>query len=100
MSSLATPPSTSPSEITLAERDVCIEKTEYLTPGSAFAASPVSPVFSEFSVSISEASDVKASDPESFTVTWDGPNDPENPKNWSKRKKWAVRGFRVLSPSR
>lgn len=23
-------------------------------------------------------------------VTWDGPDDPENPKNWSMRKKWIV----------
>jgi MFS family permease len=23
-------------------------------------------------------------------VTWSGPDDPENPKNWSIRKKWAV----------
>ncbi|THH13906.1 hypothetical protein EW146_g6361 [Bondarzewia mesenterica] len=23
-------------------------------------------------------------------VTWDGPNDPENPQNWSRRRKWAL----------
>ncbi|KAF8629483.1 hypothetical protein AX15_003416 [Amanita polypyramis BW_CC] len=23
-------------------------------------------------------------------VTWDGPNDPENPQNWSKRYKWMI----------
>ncbi|WPH01808.1 Hypothetical protein R9X50_00466200 [Acrodontium crateriforme] len=23
-------------------------------------------------------------------VTWDGPDDPDNPKNWSNRKKWLV----------
>jgi len=28
---------------------------------------------------------------EFVTVTWDGPDDPQNPKNWSKGKKWAVR---------
>lgn len=23
-------------------------------------------------------------------VTWDGPSDPENPKNWTKRRRWAA----------
>jgi len=23
-------------------------------------------------------------------VTWDGPNDPQNPKNWSNKKKWMI----------
>jgi len=23
-------------------------------------------------------------------VTWDGPDDPENPKNWSIKRKWAA----------
>jgi hypothetical protein len=23
-------------------------------------------------------------------VTWDGPDDPENPKNWTSRRKWAA----------
>ena len=23
-------------------------------------------------------------------VTWDGPSDPENPKNWSRYRKWAI----------
>ena len=23
-------------------------------------------------------------------VTWDGPNDPSNPKNWTYRRKWTV----------
>ncbi|PSN70043.1 MFS general substrate transporter [Corynespora cassiicola Philippines] len=35
-------------------------------------------------------------------VTWDGPNDPANPKNWSVRRKWAatflVSAFTLLSP--
>lgn len=22
-------------------------------------------------------------------INWDGPNDPENPLNWSPRKRWA-----------
>lgn len=26
-------------------------------------------------------------------VTWDGPLDPKNPKNWSRRKRWAVTSF-------
>ncbi|KAJ5130084.1 uncharacterized protein N7515_006123 [Penicillium bovifimosum] len=35
-------------------------------------------------------------------VTWDGPDDPENPKNWSYKKKWAavitVSLFTFISP--
>lgn len=23
-------------------------------------------------------------------VTWDGPNDPQNPQNWSLRRKWII----------
>ena len=35
-------------------------------------------------------------------VDWDGPDDPQNPKNWSYRKKWAstiiVSMFTLISP--
>ncbi|KAJ9611316.1 hypothetical protein H2200_004500 [Cladophialophora chaetospira] len=35
-------------------------------------------------------------------VTWDGPDDPDNPKNWAFRKKWAatliVSSFTFISP--
>ncbi|KAJ2998512.1 hypothetical protein NUW54_g7025 [Trametes sanguinea] len=35
-------------------------------------------------------------------VNWDGPDDPQNPKNWSKKKKWAatliVSAFTFISP--
>ncbi|KAK5136161.1 hypothetical protein LTR08_003998 [Meristemomyces frigidus] len=35
-------------------------------------------------------------------VTWDGPDDPDNPKNWAKKKKWAltitVSLFTFISP--
>ncbi len=35
-------------------------------------------------------------------VTWDGPDDPENPKNWRLRRKWAacfvVSAFTFISP--
>ena len=29
-------------------------------------------------------------------VTWEGPNDPENPKNWTKRRRWAATFVRSL----
>ncbi|GAB7359767.1 hypothetical protein MBLNU230_g6938t1 [Neophaeotheca triangularis] len=39
---------------------------------------------------------------DSNLVTFDGADDPQNPKNWSKRKKWAVTGvvslFVFISP--
>ncbi|KAL8665668.1 MAG: hypothetical protein Q9168_007651 [Polycauliona sp. 1 TL-2023] len=35
-------------------------------------------------------------------VTWDGPDDPQNPKNWSKKQRWAativVSSFTFISP--
>ncbi|KAI9709156.1 MAG: hypothetical protein M1828_002547 [Chrysothrix sp. TS-e1954] len=35
-------------------------------------------------------------------VTWDGPDDPDNPKNWSSKRKWAavfvVASFTFISP--
>lgn len=35
-------------------------------------------------------------------VTWNGPDDPENPKNWTYKKKWAatliVSSFTFISP--
>lgn len=35
-------------------------------------------------------------------VTWDGPDDPENPKNWARGRKWAatlvVSSFTFISP--
>jgi multidrug resistance protein len=42
----------------------------------------------------------KPKDP--FLVKWTGPDDPENPKNWRLRKKWAaafvVSSFTLISP--
>jgi multidrug resistance protein len=39
---------------------------------------------------------------EVITVDWDGPDDPENPKNWSFKSKWAitavVSSFTFISP--
>ncbi|KAH6655532.1 efflux pump antibiotic resistance protein [Truncatella angustata] len=37
-----------------------------------------------------------------LTITWDGPDDPENPKNWAVRRKWlaviSISGFVLMSP--
>ncbi|KAI4111174.1 MAG: hypothetical protein LQ345_006856 [Seirophora villosa] len=48
----------------------------------------------------SSAKSVKARDPN--LVTWDGPDDPENPKNWSTKRRWAatvvVSSFTFISP--
>ncbi|OCH91714.1 MFS polyamine transporter [Obba rivulosa] len=41
-------------------------------------------------------------EPDVYIVDWDGPNDPQNPKNWSKKKKWGatliVSAFTFISP--
>ena len=35
-------------------------------------------------------------------MTWEGPEDPKNPRNWSKRRKWGatlvVSSFTFISP--
>lgn len=38
----------------------------------------------------SENHSPKAPDKDPNLVDWDGPDDPENPQNWSLRKKWVV----------
>ncbi|PCH33985.1 MFS polyamine transporter [Wolfiporia cocos MD-104 SS10] len=42
------------------------------------------------------------SEPDILIVNWDGPDDPENPRNWSTKKKWAaaatVSAFTFISP--
>ena len=40
-----------------------------------------------------EGQEEEDSDPD--VVNWDGPNDPENPMNWTDKKKWT--GILVLS---
>lgn len=44
----------------------------------------------------------KRSEKDHNLVTWDGPDDPANPKNWSRQKKWAatvtVSLFTFISP--
>lgn len=29
-------------------------------------------------------------------VTWDGPNDPANPQNWSKSRKWVITAICII----
>ncbi|KAL2871461.1 MFS transporter [Aspergillus lucknowensis] len=37
-----------------------------------------------------EKSGTATSDPDPKLVTWNGPDDPDNPKNWPMSKKWAI----------
>ncbi|EPT01521.1 hypothetical protein FOMPIDRAFT_1029755 [Fomitopsis schrenkii] len=50
----------------------------------------------------SAAHEAKGSDDGVLVVGWDGPDDPANPRNWTKKKKWAASfvnsGFRFISP--
>jgi hypothetical protein len=32
---------------------------------------------------------------ESHEVSWDGDQDPENPRNWPKKKKWCIFSYPV-----
>ncbi|KAK9367021.1 MFS general substrate transporter [Lipomyces kononenkoae] len=36
-------------------------------------------------------------DPDSLIVTWDGPDDPQDPFNWSLRKKWWATGLGLVA---
>ncbi|CAN6625606.1 polyamine transporter 1 [Trichomonascus vanleenenianus] len=49
---------------------------------------------------IADGSEYQGIDPE--LVTWDGPDDPENPRNWSFREKWVCTGivgfYTMVSP--
>ncbi|KAI5244195.1 MFS multidrug transporter [Aureobasidium subglaciale] len=59
---------------------------------------------SGLSPSGSDSSRNNAKDPEKdpFLVTWNGTDDPENPKNWTRQQKWAatfaVASFTFISP--
>jgi hypothetical protein len=66
------------------------------SPGGAESDFDVAPTIVESDRASSRAMDEKAvpddddnesRDPD--VVAWDGPNDPENPMNWTDRKKWA-----------
>ncbi|KAJ7250067.1 MFS polyamine transporter [Mycena haematopus] len=49
-----------------------------------------------------EGQNEKGDDKSDIVVDWEGPNDPLNPKNWPRRKKWAatlvVSSFTLISP--
>ncbi|KAJ7696698.1 MFS polyamine transporter [Mycena rosella] len=49
-----------------------------------------------------DANNEKAGVNEEIVIDWEGPDDPLNPKNWSRRKKWAatlvVSAFTFISP--
>ncbi|KAN0121135.1 MFS polyamine transporter [Russula decolorans] len=51
---------------------------------------------------LSPQGSTRASDDHILTVDWDGPDDPENPRNWSFSKKWqatmVVSAFTFISP--
>jgi Major Facilitator Superfamily len=44
----------------------------------------------------------ESKDVDPYFVTWSGPNDPDNPRNWSFKRKWAavfvVSSFTFISP--
>ncbi|KXX77074.1 Transporter mfs1 [Madurella mycetomatis] len=65
--------------------------------------SPIqTPARSDFNPSEVTLAAAETTPDDTFTVTWDGPDDPENPKNWSKGRKWTtsliISTFAFLSP--
>ncbi|KAJ7847612.1 MFS general substrate transporter [Mycena olivaceomarginata] len=41
-------------------------------------------------VHTSSTATIHVNDPEQVIVSWDGPEDPENPRNWSNHRRWTV----------
>ncbi|KAK5654885.1 hypothetical protein OQA88_6923 [Cercophora sp. LCS_1] len=94
-------PPTNDSTQTLTEQTITYEKKA----DSLFVPDGLSPTRSEYSPSFVSAVTVVENEnnvDDTITVTWDGPDDPANPKNWSKRQKWAtsliISTFAFLSP--
>ncbi len=59
------------------------------SPESTFDAAPTAVNSAQCSIRAKEETEgtsEEESDPN--IVTWDGPNDPMNPMNWTDRKKW------------
>lgn len=48
------------------------------------------PSTTEKAPSSSSRNSHQSQQPDPNIVTWDSPDDPYNPRNWSKRRKWAV----------
>lgn len=69
-------------------------------PGSAPFTEDVEAQARSSEDSSSNRPDKEKKDPN--LVTWDGPDDPANPKNWSTKRKWAatlvVSSFTFISP--
>jgi hypothetical protein len=68
---------------TMVERPASIASNEpqFKIPNEDKSANDVRP---------STALDVSRTEDARVIVTWDGPDDPENPKNWSYAYKWWV----------
>ena len=74
-----------PSNGSVGKRDVDIEKHD--APSSTASVSDAHHDDVEKGKPVATATDEELPDPN--VVDWDGPDDPENPLNWSPRKKWA-----------
>ncbi|GAA5892117.1 hypothetical protein JCM6882_005699 [Rhodosporidiobolus microsporus] len=67
---------------------------------------PASPTAMDLQKSPSRRSGMDVVDPEerareeaptdAIWVTWDGPDDPANPLNWSRRRKWAISSVGII----
>ena len=44
-----------------------------------------------------KSSPTPESEVDPYVVTWDGPDDPENPRNWSMKYRWFVTGLISLN---
>ncbi|KAL9025106.1 MAG: hypothetical protein Q9196_006016, partial [Gyalolechia fulgens] len=73
----------------------CLEETVEVRNGVANVRDLEAPLEKKLSVKSAKAKDRNL-------VTWDGPEDPESPKNWSIKRKWAativVSSFTFISP--
>jgi hypothetical protein len=78
-----------------------VDQSEHMQPGSDVTGSKPPNYDAEAARSQGfDAHDESKNDP--YLVTWDGLDDPENPKNWATKRKWAVTvlisTFNLISP--
>jgi hypothetical protein len=82
------------------DSDLERRETELAEPEVEWRAGVVDERDYEAPADIGKTKSKKETDPN--LVTWDGPDDPTNPKNWSSGRKWAatfvISSFTFISP--
>ncbi|KAJ5331705.1 benomyl/methotrexate resistance protein [Penicillium atrosanguineum] len=70
-----------------------VEDVERKSPGGASRDLEANSALVHDAISTDTVSEKTASEPDPDLVNWDGEDDPENPVNWTLKKKWANGGL-------